>query len=124
MEPSVGRWYRDRAALLLRQLLREPGFSAERLAAELATTTARVEAYRSGRARMPLERQLYLAVLAMARVPKLARAGGRLRDHIQALVRCAAPSNTVVHADPPANWGWFGPRLTRGGVPFRPPGKV
>jgi hypothetical protein len=121
MDDHRGRYYRDRAAQLLRGVLEEPAFGPQRMAEELAMTLDDLEACRSGRARMPLERQLCLALVVIERVPKFARAGHRLYGHVCATVRCGTET-TGVHATPPPGWPWLEPRFGRIRPAHRLPG--
>jgi hypothetical protein len=111
-ERRRGRYYRDRAAQLLRRLLEEPAFGPERVADELAMTLDDLNACRWGRARMPLERQLCLALVVLAHVPGLAPTGRRVYAHVCAAIRCATYT-PAIHIGPPSGWTWLGPHFGR-----------
>ena len=111
-ERRRGGYYRDRAAQLLRRLLEEPAFGPDRVADELAMTVDDLDACRWGRIRMPLERQLCLALVVMTHVPRLARTGYSVYEHVCAAIRCAAHT-TAVHTEPPPGSRWLGPPVGR-----------
>lgn len=121
MDRARGPYYRDRAAQLLRGVLDEPEFGPQRMARELAMTLDHLEACRWGRARMPLERQLCLALVVIARVPRFARAGHRLYGQVCATVRYGTET-TVVHATAPPGCAWLEPRFRRVRPARRVPG--
>src|SRR5689334_19282412 len=92
---SSPRFARSTAAVLIRDLLADGVFSREQLASELVVSTSRVDGYATGRERVPADRQLYLALLAIDR-PEYAHAGHKLKG--QALATLAFEGHdTVVH---------------------------
>lgn len=75
-----------RAAKLLRTLLDEAVFARDDLAAELVVSPSVLARFVAGTEAMPLDRQLYLAVLVIQKVPKHARRGHQLRGQVIAAI--------------------------------------
>ena len=73
-----------RAAGLLSKVARGGWFTSAELARELSITESTLRAYLSGAHPMPLEQQLLLATLVIAKVPSLARIGYGLRGQVLA----------------------------------------
>jgi hypothetical protein len=121
-ERRRGRYYRDRAAQLLRRLLEEPAFGPDRVADELAITLDDLDACRWGRIRMPLERQLCLALVVMTQVPRLARVGHSVYGHVCAAIRCATHT-TAVHTKPPPGMEVAGTARRTGSTVTAPPAR-
>lgn len=96
---------RPRAARLIEQIIGSGCLSVAELAAAIVSDEATVEAYRLGRSRMPLERQLCLALVAIDRVPVARRAGYALRAQVEAELAVAA-TLTETHDQPPVSHRW------------------
>lgn len=73
-----------RAARLISKLATGDGFTSAELARELRITESTLGAYVSGAHPIPLEQQLLLATLVIAKVPSLARIGYGLRGQVLA----------------------------------------
>lgn len=86
-------------------MLRTGGISSSELAAAIVTDQATLDACRLGRTRMPLERQLCLAVVAIERLPAARRAGFALRAQVEAELAVAA-TRGVTHDQPPISHRW------------------
>jgi hypothetical protein len=96
---------RPRAARLIEQLLGTGAISSSELADAIVCDGATLEAYRLGRRKMPLERQLCLALVAIERVPAARRAGFALRSQVEAELAVAA-TLTETHDQPPVTHRW------------------
>jgi hypothetical protein len=92
-----------RASRLIDRLLMRQCFSEEELAAELVVSVETLADYRAGRVPMPLERQLCLAVLTIAKAPAFARLGRELRYQVTATIAYEMKA-TETHDAPPARW--------------------
>ncbi len=96
---------RPRASRLVEQLLRSGMITAAELAAAIVADEAVLESYRLGRVRMPLERQLCLALVAIEGVPAARRAGFALRAQVEAELAVAS-TLTETHDAPPVSHRW------------------
>lgn len=107
MEPvsEVPPARRPRAARLIEQILGTGTLSASELAAAIVCDEATLESFRLGTRRIPLDRQLCLALVAIEHVPAARRAGFALRSQVEAEVAVAA-IRTESHAQPPVSHRW------------------
>ena len=96
---------RLRSVRLLERVLSSGAMSADELATALVVPRDAVDAYRSGRVLMSLERQLCLALLVIERVPELARHAHRLRGQVQAEAAFHARA-TKTHMIAPVSKHW------------------
>lgn len=96
---AVRKPFFGRAAGMLTKLL-DRGIDAHTLAAELVITPGQLEAYRSGRILMPLDRQLCLALFVLESVPSLAKECRALRAQVVAAASFHA-AVTTTHNGPP-----------------------
>src|SRR3954469_3376849 len=84
---GLGYLRRSRSVRLIEALLATGKIECDRLACALRITQGAVESYRRGRARMPLEHQLSLALLVIERwpfTPQLRRSAYALRSQVLA----------------------------------------
>lgn len=91
---------RSRAARLLDDAIAHGHLSVEALVLELRASAAFIESVRRGDVSMPLERQLYLAVLVQRRAPDLRREAAALQGQVIAAMAMRA-RETVCHDSPP-----------------------
>lgn len=77
----------------------EGALTADQLATELVVAPSELEAYRTGAAAMPVERQLCLALVVIERVPNFAREAHRLRAQVLATIDVEARA-TAVYPEP------------------------
>lgn len=96
---------RPRAARLIEQILGSEAIDAAELAAAVVCDEAMLESFRLGRAKMPLDRQLCLALVAIERVPAARRAAFALRAQVEAELAVAA-TLTETHDQPPVSHRW------------------
>lgn len=96
---------RPRAARLIEQVLGTGAITETELAAAIVCDAATLESFRLGRARMPLDRQLCLALVAIEHVPVARRAGFALRSQVEAELAMAA-TLTETHDQPPVSHRW------------------
>lgn len=95
----------SRAAALLRALLEQQVFSVADLARELVVSPAAIARFAAGSVSIPLDRQLYLAVLVVQSAPSHARHGYQLWG--QAMAAMAYEQHvTETHRDPPLDRFW------------------
>lgn len=90
------------AVRLLHAVLTEASIHPARVAWALGVTTNRLEQYRAGTSRMPVECQLKLAQLVVDHLPHLARAAHRLRAQAKAEARFNAQETTTHLIAPPS----------------------
>lgn len=96
---------RARAARLLAQILDSEAMTPTELAAAILVSEPLLDEYRSGRLRMPLDRQLCLALIAIEHLPAARRAGHALRAQIRAEIALESDA-TEVHSSPPIQRRW------------------
>lgn len=96
---------RSRAARLIAQIVDSGAMTAHDLAAAILVSEPMLEEYRSGRLRIPVDRQLCVALVAIERLPEVRRAGHALRAQIQAEIALATDA-TEVHGAPPPSHRW------------------
>jgi hypothetical protein len=95
-----------RAARLLARILETQWFDEKMLAAELVLSVDELRGYAEGRAVMPLNRQLALALFAIEKAPAFARFGHQLKAQVAAAFAYAG-HETATHASPPER-SYFG----------------
>lgn len=103
--PGIPVGKRSRASRLVEQLVGSGAFSESELADAIVVTRETLESYRSGRVKIPLERQLCIALLAIERAPAARRAGFALRAQVEAEIAVAA-TRTETHDSPPVCHRW------------------
>ena len=96
---------RSRAARLIEQLIGTGQVTAADLATAIVVSERTLAAYRSGHMKVPLERQLCLALFAMERSPVVRRAGFALRSQVEAEMAVAS-TRTETHNEPPVIHRW------------------
>lgn len=96
---------RSRAARLIEQLVGSGHISAADLAAAIVVSDRTLAECRSGHARVPLERQLCLALLACELSPLTRRAGFALRAQVEAQM-AVGTTRTETHNEPPVSHRW------------------
>jgi hypothetical protein len=96
---------RARAARLLAQILDSGAMTPAALAAGILVSEPMLEEYRSGRLRIPLDRQLCLALIAIEQLPDARRAGHALRAQIRAEIALGTDA-TEVHQAPRVSRRW------------------
>lgn len=101
---------------LLGELLATRRFTDATAARQLGVAPATMRAWIANDAPMPVERQLLLARLLIERVPEMARAGRRLRSHVEAMVLYRA-QETKTHLTAPVSRFRAAARLTGKGPP-------
>lgn len=102
--PELPLQKRPRAARLIEQLI-EHGVSEASLAEAIVVPEPLVAEFRSGRIQLPLDRQLCLALYAIAHVPRARRAAFTLRAQVEAEIALASDS-TETHSTPPVTHRW------------------
>jgi hypothetical protein len=102
-EPT-GYLRRSRAVRLLEAVTSARAMSPAILANSLAVGPDELADYRAGRSRMPLDRQLRLAMLVLERVPELSRQARTLRSQVAAEVAFHAKATTTHMVSPPKLW--------------------
>ena len=113
---------RSRSVRLIEGLLATGKVESDHLACALSVTLPALESFRRGHARMPLERQLCLALLVIERwpsTPQLRRDGFALRSQVRAEVAFHARI-TKTHTAPMATGCEQLPRQSLGRTPLRP----
>ncbi len=96
---------RSRAARLIEQLIGTGQASPADLATAIVVSDRTLAAYRSGQTKVPLERQLCLALFAIERSPVVRRAGFALRSQVEAEMAVAS-TRTETHNEPPVIHRW------------------
>lgn len=94
---------RSRAARLIEQLI-GTGMPADELATAIVVNDRTLEAYRSGRTKIPLQRQLCLALIGMEQ-PAVRRAAFALRAQVEAEMAVES-TRTQTHNGPPVTNRW------------------
>lgn len=95
---------RSRATRLLEQVIASGAMSVEALAAALVTTPEALQEYRAGRARMPLDRQLCLAVFVLEHLSELSRVAHGLRGQVEAEMSFIEQRTATHKIAPVARW--------------------
>lgn len=104
MKSLEKRFARSLSSKLIRTFISDAVFTREELATALVVLAPRIDWYADGRERVPFDRQLCLAVLAIERAP-YAHLGHTLKA--QALAGLAFESHeTAVHQGPPVSRVW------------------
>lgn len=96
---------RSRAARLIEQLVGTGQVTTTDLASAIVVSDRTLAAYRSGHTKVPLERQLCLALFAIERSPVARRSGFALRAQVEAEMAVAA-TRTETHNEPPVIHRW------------------
>ena len=96
---------RSRAARLIEQLIGTGQVTPTDLATAIVVSERRLASFRSGRMKVPLERQLCLALFAIERSPVARRAGFALRAQVEAEMAVAS-TRTETHNEPPVIHRW------------------
>jgi len=91
-----------RATLLLSKLATSGWVTRTELARELRVSESTLAAYAIGERPIPLDRQLLLASLLIAKVPPLARMGHRLRGQVLAAL-AYQQQETMTHMTAPVS---------------------
>jgi ParB-like chromosome segregation protein Spo0J len=94
---------RTTAARLLGELLDDGSFTVDGLAVRLGIPRTVLEGFRRGRAPIPLDLQLQLAILAIQKAPDHARLGHKLHGQVSAALAFEAGSTTTHLNDPPVS---------------------
>ncbi|MEO9034314.1 MAG: hypothetical protein ABI442_02330 [Gemmatimonadaceae bacterium] len=76
---------------LLRVLIDEGWCARSELAGELVVSPKQIDAYADGRAAMPLDRQLCLALFVVETIPALVTIGRQLREAVAARMSVKSP---------------------------------
>ena len=103
--PANGYLRRSRAVRLLERVLASGALSAAQIADAIVVSEDELERYRVGDVRMPLARQLCLALVVIERVPALARHARALRGQVEAEAAFLS-GETKTHSIAPVPHRW------------------
>ena len=93
----------SRAARLLQLLTDSGAFTTHDMGREMNASTEDIEAYISGALKMPLSKQMRLALLVIDQSPRFVRSGHALRAQVVA-AKAYESQATSVHNEPPTKW--------------------
>lgn len=94
---------KSRSGRLLESVIKSGELTADDLSRELSASRKDIDSFVEGTAVMDLPRQLCLALLAIERLPRFARAGRSLLGQVSAAMAVEARI-TSLHAEPPARF--------------------